>query len=61
MEAEKEKQRKVKTLRQLATEYGVCENTMRKWLKPIEGKLKRRSGTLNPRQVKMVYEFLDEP
>lgn len=53
--------RKVKTLRQLATEYGVSENTMRKWLRPIEHKLKRCSRTLNPKQVKMVYEFLDEP
>jgi len=55
------KTRKVKTLRQLATEYGVSENTMRKWLRPIEHKLKRCSRTLNPKQVKMVYEFLDEP
>ena len=51
----------VKTQKELALEYGVCRNTFRKWLKPIEKKLKLTRRPLLAWQVKMIYEFLDEP
>lgn len=51
----------VKTQKELAMEYGVCRNTFRKWLKPIEKKLKLTRRPLLAWQVKMIYEFLDEP
>jgi hypothetical protein len=51
----------VKTQKQLALEYGVCRNTFRAWLKPIEEKLKLTRRPLREWQVRMIYEFLDEP
>jgi len=51
----------VKTQKELAQEYGVCRNTFRKWLKPIEKQLKLTRRPLLAWQVKMIYEFLDEP
>lgn len=53
--------KEVKTQKQLALEYGVCRNTFRTWLKPIEKKLKLTRKSLREWQVKMIYEFLDEP
>jgi len=53
--------KEVKTLKQLAKEYGVYRNTFRKWIKPIEDKLKLTRRPLQAWQVKMIYEFLDEP
>ena len=50
-----------KTQKELAQEYGVCRNTFRRWLKPIEKKLKLTRRPLFAWQVKMIYEFLDEP
>jgi len=50
-----------KTQKELALEYGGCRNTFRKWLKPIEKKLKLTRRPLLAWQVKMIYEFLDEP
>jgi hypothetical protein len=51
---------KVKTLTELAGEYGVCRNTFRKWINPIEKQLKLCRHSLLEWQVKMIYEFLDE-
>ncbi len=51
----------VKTQKEIATEYGVCRSTFRKWLKPIEKKLKLSRRPLLMWQVKMIYEFLDKP
>jgi ribosomal protein S14 len=51
----------VKTQKQLALEYGVCRNTFRAWLKPIEKKLKLTRRPLREWQIRMIYEFLDEP
>jgi len=51
----------VKTQKEIATEYGVCRSTFRKWLKPIEKKLKLTRRPLLAWQVKMIYEFLDMP
>lgn len=53
--------KKVKTQKQLAEEYGVCQNTFRKWIKPIEKKLKLTRRPLREWQVNMIYEFLDKP
>jgi hypothetical protein len=52
---------KVTTLKQLAIEYGVCRNTFRKWIKPIEKQLKLTRQPLRAWQVKMIFEFLDMP
>ncbi|HBG69194.1 MAG: hypothetical protein A2W93_07650 [Bacteroidetes bacterium GWF2_43_63] len=51
----------VKTQKEIATEYGVCRSTFRKWLKPIENKLKLSRRPLLAWQVAMIYEFLDKP
>jgi len=51
----------VKTQKEIATEYGVCRSTFRKWLKPIEKKLKLTRRPLLAWQVNMIYEFLDMP
>jgi len=50
----------VKTQKEIATEYGVCRSTFRKWLKPIEKKLKLTRRPLMMFQVEMIYEFLDK-
>ncbi|MFH0895393.1 MAG: hypothetical protein V2A54_13235 [Bacteroidota bacterium] len=53
---------KVKSLSEIAQEYGVHINTLRNWLKPIREKLKLEGKKLLlPWQVKIIYEFLDEP
>ncbi|MEI6766905.1 MAG: hypothetical protein WCM76_14845 [Bacteroidota bacterium] len=52
---------KVKTLIQLAEEYGVSRNTFRRWIKPIEVQLKLTRSPLREWQVKLIYSFLDEP
>jgi hypothetical protein len=54
-------EKEVKTLKELATEYKVCRNTFRNWLKPIEKELKLTRKMLRPWQVKMIYDFLDKP
>ncbi|HBG69937.1 MAG: hypothetical protein A2W93_15085 [Bacteroidetes bacterium GWF2_43_63] len=51
----------VKTQKEIATEYGVCRSTFRKWLKPIEKKLKLTRRPLLMWQVEMIYAFLDKP
>jgi transposase-like protein len=52
---------KVKTFSELAKEYGVCRNTLRKWIQPIEKELKLSRRALREWQVKKIYVFLDEP
>jgi transposase-like protein len=52
---------KVKTFSELAMEYGVCRNTLRKWIKPIEKELNLTRRALHEWQVKKIYLFLDEP
>jgi len=51
----------VKTQKEIAKEYGVCRSTFRKWLKPIEKKLRLTRRPLLMWQVEMIYEFLDKP
>lgn len=54
--------RKVKTLTEIAEEYGVHINTLRRWISPIKDKLQMKGKILLlPWQVKMIYEFLDRP
>ena len=51
----------VKTLKEIAQEYGVCRNTLRTWIKSIEKKLKLSRRPLRKWQNNMIYEFLDYP
>jgi predicted transcriptional regulator len=52
----------VKTQKQIEDEYGICHNTFRKWIKPIEKKLKLvKRRPLLALQVEIIYEFLDKP
>ncbi len=52
----------VKTLQQIADEYGVHRNTIRKWIKPIRSYLQLTSRrSLLPWQVELIYDFLDYP
>lgn len=53
--------KEIKTQRQLAKEYGICRNTFRAWIKPIEKELKLTRKNLRPWQVKMIYDFLEKP
>ena len=50
----------VKTLIQIADEYGIHANTLRRWIKPIKPKLKIKHRCLLVQwQVDMIYEFLN--
>lgn len=52
-----------KTLTQLADEYRVHRNTMRRWLIPIlpELNVPKRRRLFLPWQVKIIYKFLERP
>lgn len=53
---------KVKTLKQIAMEYGVHRNTLKKWITPIASSLRLgRRRTLLEWQVDRIYKFLDKP
>jgi DNA-binding CsgD family transcriptional regulator len=52
----------VKTLQQIADEYCVHRNTIRKWIKPIRHFLQiKNRRSLLPWQVELIYDFLDYP
>jgi hypothetical protein len=53
--------KEVKTQKQIAKEYGICRNTFRDWIRPIEKKLKLTRKNLRVWQIKMIYDFLDKP
>jgi len=51
----------VKTLAQIADEYGIHVNTLRRWIKPIRNELKLQNRKLLlPWQLNKIYEFLDK-
>ncbi len=51
----------VKTLSQIASEYGIHINTLRRWIKPIKNDLKLNNRKLLlPWQVDKIYFFLNE-
>jgi hypothetical protein len=53
---------KVKTLKQVALEYGVHRNTLKKLISPIASSLKLgKRRTLLVWQVEKIYQFLDKP
>jgi len=52
---------KVKTISQIANEYGVHRSTVYNWLRPIKEKLKLNKKTLRSWQIELIYEFLDRP
>jgi hypothetical protein len=53
---------KVKTLKQVALEYGVHRNTLKKLISPIVSSLKLgKRRTLLVWQVEKIYQFLDKP
>ena len=53
---------KVKTLSQIADEYGVHVQTLQNWIEPIKDDLKLTNRRLLlPWQVEIIYSFLDKP
>jgi DNA-binding CsgD family transcriptional regulator len=53
---------KVKTLKQISEEYGVHRNTLKKWISPIQSKLKLGNRRiLLGWQVDLIYDLLDKP
>jgi hypothetical protein len=52
-----------KSLTQLAAEFKVHRNTMKRWLKPIlkDLNLSSKRKLLLPWQVEMIYKLLDNP
>jgi len=52
---------KVKTLKQIAVEYGVHRNTLKRWISPIESNLKLgKRRILLEWQIEKIYQFLDK-
>jgi transposase-like protein len=52
---------KVKTLKQIALEYGVYRNTLKKWITPIETNLKLgKRRILLEWQIDRICQFLDK-
>ncbi len=53
---------KPSTLKQLAAQYGVCDRTFIKWLKPFDKQLGSRVGHFySVNQVKIIYKKLGVP
>jgi transposase-like protein len=51
---------KVKTLSQIAAEYGIHISTLRRWIKPIRKDLQLRNRKLLlPWQTEILYDFLN--
>ncbi|HBS88193.1 MAG: hypothetical protein A2W91_05035 [Bacteroidetes bacterium GWF2_38_335] len=54
-------EKSMKTLSQIASEYVIHINTLRRWIKPIKNDLKLNNRKLLlPWQVEMVSRFLNE-
>jgi len=52
--------KKVKTLSEIASEYDIHINTLRRWISPIAKDLKiNRRKLLVAWQVKMIHDFLN--
>ena len=50
----------VKTLLQIADEYGIHAATLRRWIKPIKKELKMNDRRLLlPWQIDLIYKFLN--
>lgn len=51
------------TKTELAAAYGVCLNTLKKWLKPHAEALGQYTGkrVLTPNQVQIIYDRIGEP
>jgi transposase-like protein len=49
----------VKTRQQIATEYGICVKTLKKWLKKHD--LTIPAGLVTPRDQTRIYEILGYP
>ncbi len=52
---------KVKSMSEIAQEYGVHRSTLYDWIKPIKAKLKLNRKALKVWQIQIIYEFLDRP
>ena len=51
----------LKTFSQIADEYGIHSNTLRRWIKPIKKDLKLNNRKLLlPWQIDMIYKFLNQ-
>jgi hypothetical protein len=49
------------TKKKLSSLYGVSYNTFIKWIKAIPELDLPKYASLNPKQIKMIFEFLGEP
>lgn len=53
---------RAKTIQQLASEYSVSRETMRKWLEPFNHEIGERIGNIfNVSQVRIIYQKLGQP
>lgn len=53
-------QQKVQTLSEIAAEYGIHINTLKRWIAPIKEDLKiQNRKLLLSWQIKMIHEFLN--
>jgi transposase-like protein len=51
----------VKTLSQIAAEYGIHISTLRRWISPIREDLKLQNRKLLlPWQIEIIYNFLNK-
>ena len=58
----KKYKQRAKTLKDLATEYGVSEDIFRKWIEPFKDEIGKRVGFFyTPKQIRIIYERLDTP
>ena len=56
------KEIKSQNIHELADAYGVTTHTMKAWIRPIKESLGDCIARMyNPKQIKMIYEFLGEP
>jgi hypothetical protein len=49
------------TKKKLASLYGVSYNTLMKWLKVIPEINLPKYSSLNPKQIKLIFDYLGEP
>lgn len=50
------------TLKEIASIYGVCDKTLKRWLKPFKEEIGERQGRFyNVTQVRLIFDKLGVP